>query len=303
MTLFAFLPLLWDPTMILLIPAMLFALWAQNRVRSNYGRYSRVPARSGLTGREVAQRILARRGLGEVEVRATRGQLDDHYDPRNRTVNLSPGVHDGRSLAALAIAAHETGHAMQHGEEWFPLAFRSAIAPTVGLGSTLAFPLFFVGFIFAAKIGWLMDLGIWLFALAVTIHNMPEGLSVGVAVGSGSLEVAVPLMVGIGIQNVPEGLIVSFSMLGTGRYSRWKAFLFGTVSGIVEVPLALFGAALVAEIGGLVPYAMGFAAGAMIFVISDEMIPETHRIGHERHASFGLIAGFLIMLILDVALG
>ena len=170
MTLFAFLPLLWDPTMILLIPAMLFALWAQNRVRSNYGRYSRVPARSGLTGREVAQRILARRGLGEVEVRATRGQLDDHYDPRNRTVNLSPGVHDGRSLAALAIAAHETGHAMQHGEEWFPLAFRSAIAPTVGLGSTLAFPLFFVGFIFAAKIGWLMDLGIWLFALAVIFH-------------------------------------------------------------------------------------------------------------------------------------
>jgi len=170
MTLFAFLPLFWDPTMILLIPAMLFALWAQNRVRGNYSKFSRVPARSGLSGREVALRILERKGLSGVEVRATRGQLDDHYDPRNRTVNLSPGVHDGRSLAALAIAAHETGHAMQHGEEWFPLAFRSAIAPTVGLGSTLAFPLFFVGFIFAAKIGWLMDLGILLFTLAVLFH-------------------------------------------------------------------------------------------------------------------------------------
>ena len=170
MTVFAFFPLFWDPTMILIIPAMLLALWAQNKVRSNYSRYSRVPARSGLSGRQVAERILARRGLGDVEVRSTQGRLDDHYDPRNRTVNLSPGVYEGRSLAALAIAAHETGHAMQHGEEWFPLALRGAIAPTVGIGSSLAFPLFFVGFIFASKIGWLMDIGIWFFSLAVFFH-------------------------------------------------------------------------------------------------------------------------------------
>lgn len=170
MTLFAFFPLFWDPTMILIIPAMLLALWAQNKVRSNYSRYSQVPARSGLSGRQVAERILARRGLGDVEVRSTQGRLTDHYDPRNRTVNLSAGVYEGRSLAALAIAAHETGHAMQHGEEWFPLALRGAIAPTVGIGSSLAFPLFFVGFIFASKVGWLMDLGIWFFSLAVLFH-------------------------------------------------------------------------------------------------------------------------------------
>ena len=199
-------------------------------------------------------------------------------------------------------------------------SFTSLILPGIELGGVLPVALgILLGSAFVAMADYLLPhkhfahveshalasrlRAVWLFALAVTIHNMPEGLSVGVAVGSGSLEVAVPLMVGMGIQNVPEGLAVSFSLLGTGRYSRWKAFLFGTVSGIVEVPLALFGAALVAEIGGLVPYAMGFAAGAMIYVISDEMIPETHRIGHERLASFGLIAGFLIMLVLDVSLG
>jgi hypothetical protein len=165
----AFAFLFFDPTMILLIPAIALAFWAQNRVRSAYAKYLQVPSRRGRTGAEVAQEILSRKGMGGVQVLATRGQLDDHYDPRKRTVNLSPDVYSGTSLASLAIAAHESGHAMQHNQGWFPLAARSAIAPTVGFGSTLAFPLFIIGFIFSSM-RILMDVGILLFGLAVLFH-------------------------------------------------------------------------------------------------------------------------------------
>lgn len=167
MPLFAF--LFWDPTFLLLIPAMLFGLWAQFRVKSAYQAGLQVAARRGLSGREVAQRLLTAQGLSQVGVRATQGQLDDHYDPRNRTVNLSPAVHDGSSLASLAIAAHETGHALQHAQSWAPLTLRSAMAPTVGFASTLAFPLFFIGFIFSS-VRMLMDVGILFFAGAVLFH-------------------------------------------------------------------------------------------------------------------------------------
>jgi Zn-dependent membrane protease YugP len=167
MPVFAF--LFWDPTFILLIPAMLFGFWAQMRVKSAYNAGLQVASRRGLSGREVAERLLRAQGLTGVSVRSTQGQLDDHYDPRNRTVNLSPAVHDGASLASLAIAAHETGHALQHGQSWVPLALRSAIAPTVGFASTLAFPLFFIGFIFSSA-RLLMDLGIVFFAGAVLFH-------------------------------------------------------------------------------------------------------------------------------------
>ncbi len=167
MPLFAF--FFWDPTILLLVPAMILALWAQARVRGAYSRFIRVPSRRGLSGREVAEGILAGRGLGAIPVEATRGQLDDHYDPRRRSVHLSPAVYQGSSLAALAIAAHETGHAMQHADGWAPLSLRSAIAPAVGIGSSLAFPLFLVGFIFSS-VRVLMDVGILLFGLAVLFH-------------------------------------------------------------------------------------------------------------------------------------
>ncbi len=170
MNFFAFFPLFFDPTMIFLLPAIAMALWAQGKVRSNYNKYSQVASRAGLSGAEVARRILASHGLSDVEVVGVQGQLSDHYHPGKRTVNLSPAVYEGNSLAALAIAAHETGHAMQHGESYFPLTVRSAIAPSVSIGSTLAFPLFFAGFIFAAKVGWLMDVGIWFFSAAVVFH-------------------------------------------------------------------------------------------------------------------------------------
>lgn len=161
--------LFWDPTLLLLIPAMLFAFWAQMRVRSAYNAGLKVAARRGLSGRDVAERLLSSQGLRGVSVRATHGQLDDHYDPRNQTVNLSPAVYEGASLASLAIAAHETGHALQHAQRWAPLSLRSAMAPTVGFASTLAFPLFFIGFLFSS-VRPLMDLGILFFAGAVLFH-------------------------------------------------------------------------------------------------------------------------------------
>jgi ZIP family zinc transporter len=141
-----------------------------------------------------------------------------------------------------------------------------------------------------------------LFVLAITLHNMPEGLAVGVGFGSGDLGGALALMVAIGLQNVPEGLAVSIAALNAGLDSRWYAAVAGLRAGVVEIPLAVFGAFAVQIASPLLPYAMGFAAGAMLFVISDEIIPETHTHGNERVATLGTMAGIIVMLTLDVVL-
>jgi zinc transporter, ZIP family len=143
----------------------------------------------------------------------------------------------------------------------------------------------------------------WLFIVAITLHNMPEGLAVGVGFGSGDLTNAVKLMLAIGIQNIPEGLAVSVSALNIGLGAYFYAALVGVRAGLVEIPLAVFGAWAVQAAEPLLPYAMGFAAGAMLYVISDEIVPETHRKGHERLATFGTILGVIVMLYLDIALG
>lgn len=145
--------------------------------------------------------------------------------------------------------------------------------------------------------------GVWLFVLAITLHNMPEGLAVGVGFGSGNLTNAVKLMLAIGIQNIPEGLAVSVSALNIGLGTYFYASLVGVRAGLVEIPLAVFGAWAVQAVEPLLPYAMGFAAGAMLYVISDEIVPETHRKGHERVATFGTMLGVVVMLYLDIALG
>ncbi len=144
---------------------------------------------------------------------------------------------------------------------------------------------------------------VWLFILAITLHNMPEGLAVGVGFGSGDLPNALKLMLAIGIQNIPEGLAVSVSALNAGMGSYFYASLVGVRAGLVEIPLALFGAWAVQLAAPLLPYAMGFAAGAMLYVISDEILPETHRKGHKRLATFGTMLGVIVMLYLDIALG
>jgi ZIP family zinc transporter len=143
---------------------------------------------------------------------------------------------------------------------------------------------------------------VWLFILAITLHNMPEGLAVGVGFGSGVLKDALELMIAIGIQNIPEGLAVAVSALQIGLGRSFYAGFVGVRAGLVEIPLAVFGAWAVQVAAPLLPYAMGFAAGAMLYVISDEIVPETHRKGHERAATFGTMVGVLVMLYLDVAL-
>jgi len=143
---------------------------------------------------------------------------------------------------------------------------------------------------------------IWLFVFAITIHNMPEGLAVGVGIGSGDIAAGIALMLAIGLQNIPEGLSVGFALTATKKYSRLQAFLAGNISGIVELPLAVVGAAAVLTAHQILPYAMGFAAGAMIFVVSDEIIPELHRLGKERKLTYGLLAGLMVMLFLDTFL-
>jgi ZIP family zinc transporter len=144
--------------------------------------------------------------------------------------------------------------------------------------------------------------GVWLFILAITLHNMPEGLAVGVRFGSGDLREAVTLMTAIGIQNVPEGLAVAVSATSAGLGARRAAALMGVRAGLVEVPVATLGAWLVGLLSVLLPYAMGFAAGAMLYVVSHEIVPETHRKGHEHAATAGLIVGVVVMLYLDLSL-
>lgn len=145
--------------------------------------------------------------------------------------------------------------------------------------------------------------GVILFIVAITLHNMPEGLAVGVAFGGGQLRDAITLMLAIGMQNLPEGLTVAVAARNAGMGGHWYAAFTGIRAGAVEIPLAVFGAWAVAQAAPLLPYAMGFAAGGMLFVISDEIIPETHARGHERSATIGTMIGVLVMLALDVALG
>ena len=164
-----------DPTFILLIPAFILAIYAQSKVKSTFARYSQVRSLRGLTGEEVSRAILDMRGLGEVKVEPVKGNLSDHYDPRKKILRLSEPVHGSDSVAALGVAAHEAGHALQHADNYGPLMLRSSIVPVVSFGSWTAFPLFFIGFLFASNLAWLMDVGIIFFsgAVALSLITLP----------------------------------------------------------------------------------------------------------------------------------
>lgn len=143
---------------------------------------------------------------------------------------------------------------------------------------------------------------IWLFIIAITIHNFPEGLAVGVGVGSGDMGSGLSLAMGIGIQNIPEGMAVALALLGE-RYPMRQVFFITLLTGLVEPIGGLFGVAAVTLAGPVLPYALAFAGGAMLFVISDEIIPETHERGNERTATYMLLIGFIIMMLLDTTMG
>lgn len=156
----------WDPTMVLLIPAILLSLYAQFKISSSYKRYSRVRSQSGLTGAQVARGILNSNGLYDVRVEPIGGSLSDHYDPRTRIIRLSEDVYQGSSLSSIAVAAHETGHALQHASGYFPMQLRSSFVPVANIGSGAGPILIMVG-LFMPAYDWLLELGIFAFAFAV----------------------------------------------------------------------------------------------------------------------------------------
>ncbi|MBK5243611.1 MAG: zinc metallopeptidase [Eubacteriaceae bacterium] len=160
-------------TFIILIPGLLLAAYAQYQVSSAYKTYSNVPTKTGITGAGAARAILNTNDLESVGIEDIAGNLTDHYDPRKKVMRLSQGVSQKASIASVGVAAHETGHALQDKDGYWPLRARNIIVPVAGFGSNLAWPLFFIGLIFAQ--GWLMDLGILLFSIALlfTVITLP----------------------------------------------------------------------------------------------------------------------------------
>jgi ZIP family zinc transporter len=141
----------------------------------------------------------------------------------------------------------------------------------------------------------------WLFVLAITLHNLPEGLAIGVAFAGSDAIGAKALAAGISIQDVPEGMVVALALRGVG-YGRWTSAGLGVVSGLIEPVAAVLGVAVISLSASLLPWGLAAAAGGMLYVISHEIIPESHRKGHEAIATGGLMAGFVLMMLLDTAL-
>ena len=168
-----------DPWYILVIIAFIFSMVAQTKVSGTFNKYSRVGNKKGLTGAQVATQMLQGAGIYDVSVQRVAGNLTDHYDPRTKTLRLSQGVYDSTSVAALGVAAHETGHAIQHDVGYAPLGLRSTLVPLANFGSRMAMPLILIGFLFSASMGFggstLITLGILFFSLSVafTLITLP----------------------------------------------------------------------------------------------------------------------------------
>jgi Zn-dependent membrane protease YugP len=157
-----------DPTFILVIIALIFAMIAQNQVMGKYKKFAQVPSTTGMTGAQVARRMLDENGLSHIKIQPVKGTLTDNYHPAKQTIFLSEGVYNSYSISAVSIAAHETGHALQYASGYVPVKIRGSLVPTANFGSTLAFPMFIFGFLFSIPI--LMDLGIWFFGAALAFH-------------------------------------------------------------------------------------------------------------------------------------
>ncbi|MBM6743845.1 zinc metallopeptidase [Drancourtella massiliensis] len=158
----------YDPTYSLVLIGLLLCLAASARVRSTYAKYGRVRSRSGLTGREAAERILRSAGIYDVRIEHVSGNLTDHFDPGNRVLRLSDATYQSASVAAVGVAAHECGHAIQHSRGYAPLKIRSAIVPVANFGSAIAWPLILLGLLFNSRSSYLLiQIGILAFSFAV----------------------------------------------------------------------------------------------------------------------------------------
>lgn len=152
-----------DSSILILLPAIVFALWAQARVKSTYAQYSKVFA--GLTGAEAARMVLEMNGVNDVTIEPIAGELTDHFDPKTNTIRLSKGVYDVTSVAAVGIAAHEAGHAVQYAVGYSPIKLRTAIIPVTQIGSTLSWPLLLIGLALGSEM--LATAGVVLFCVVV----------------------------------------------------------------------------------------------------------------------------------------
>lgn len=167
-----------DSTYILVLPAIILAVIAQGKVSSTFNKYSRVPSRIGMTGAEAARRIMEQNGIYDVSIERVAGNLTDHYDPSKKVLRLSDNVYSSSSIAAIGVAAHETGHAIQHARGYAPLSLRSIMVPVVNFGSRLFLPIILLGLLFSfssAMGNSLITLGIILFGLTVlfTLVTLP----------------------------------------------------------------------------------------------------------------------------------
>lgn len=163
----------YDWTMILVLPGLLLAMFAQAKISSTYNTYRRVRAQSGMTAAQCAMDILQKGGAGDVRVERISGKLTDHYDPREKVLRLSQDVYDSSSIAALGVAAHEAGHALQDAQDYAPLALRNNFAPVASLGSNAAVPLFLVGLLFSWQPLLLIGLVFFGFAVLFSLITLP----------------------------------------------------------------------------------------------------------------------------------
>ncbi len=159
--------------LILVVPALLLAIWAQVQVKTTYRKYSRVPNSRGMTGAYAAQAVLNFYGITDVRIERVSGNLTDHYDPRSKVIRLSDGVYNSSTVAAIGIACHEAGHAAQHAENYAPIKIRNAIIPVCNIGSTIGIPLALIGWIFSFSILIYVGLGLYAAVFIFQVATLP----------------------------------------------------------------------------------------------------------------------------------
>jgi Zn-dependent membrane protease YugP len=164
-----FYPFYFDPTYILIVIGMVLSLMASAKLKSTYAKYSKVRSYTGLTGAQAAERLLHAEGIYDVRIERVSGNLTDHYSPNEKVLRLSDGVYNSTSVAAIGVAAHECGHAVQHKENYVPLKIRGSLVPAVNIGAQLSWPLIFIGIIFSSA-DFLVQFGIILFSLTVVFQ-------------------------------------------------------------------------------------------------------------------------------------